>query len=121
MWVYFSGKPYGVCGLFPGDMPYQKFLAILSLWMNSENITKCNSVRGLSYPCINTYFSYSEVFWYYTFYAFNYSAIQENEDCVKETLTNDFWWYEEKMASRNITGAGLGYQVLAVLYLVIIL
>lgn len=116
-----SEKPYGVCGLFPGDAPYQKFLAILSLWMNSENITKCNSVRGLSYPCINAYFSYSEVFWYYTFYVFNYSSIQDNEGCVKDTLTNDFWWYEDKMASRNITGAGLGYQVLAVLYLVIIL
>jgi hypothetical protein len=97
----------GFCTLFPGDPPFLGFIATLSLWMNSPNITNCNSNRGMAPQCIQSYFSYSNILLYYMYAVQMFPMLQDNPQCVKETLTNSFWYYEEILANATVTGSGV--------------
>lgn len=100
-----NGNAY--CSLFPGDYPYQHYLLVFSSWINSPNITNCNSLRGFTPNCVKKYFSfYTELFYYY-YYANLYPQLQSNSECVKDTITYNFWDYEEILANRTIFSAGV--------------
>ena len=103
------GRAY--CSLFPGDYPYRNYIAVISSWLNSPNITNCNSLRGLNQNCVEKYFSYSNELFYYYYYVNLYPLLQNNPQCIKDTITYQYWDEEEVMANRTVISAAEGIAV----------
>ena len=100
-----NAKGLSYCPLFPGDVIYGNYIFYLSLWMNSQKITKCNSRRRMELPCLKshltTYEYHSLV--YYMYMTLYYPYIQGNMMCVKETLNSVFWESEQYMAAEDVS------------------
>jgi hypothetical protein len=112
------GKKY--CPLFPGDVIYSNYIFFLSIWLNSDKITKCNSSRRMELPCIKSHLSEYEynTLVYYMFMTNYYPYIQGNIFCVKEYINKVFWKSELYMASQEISSWSVSLMLSFLLYLV---
>ena len=95
-----EGSSY--CSLFPGDWPYTQYIEVLSSWLNSKNVSYCNSDRGLSENCISAYYSYSVAYSYYKYYVQLFPQLQNNYNCVKNTITYGYWDIEQYLANQTV-------------------
>lgn len=95
------------CTLFPGDYGYSMYIKLLSYWSNSVNITKCNSLRGMSENCVNEYYKYSAQFFYYQHYSGLFPMIMYNTECVKNTITYPYWNLQQYLANQTVYSKSL--------------
>lgn len=86
-----SGDQY--CNLFPGDQPYQDYREWLNKWYNSTEVLKCNTLHRENSVCMQdwwdeTSFTAFSYFWQWKTY---YPQFQQNDECVREVYTSDYW------------------------------
>lgn len=113
-----NAKKY--CKLFPGDPAYTNYVFYLSLWLNSEKITNCNSKRRMSLPCIKTYtdeYNYN-VLVYYIYLVDYYPQLQGNPSCVRESINTIFWESDEYLLDQPVESSSVFVLLLGALYLV---
>jgi hypothetical protein len=84
-----NGTAY--CNLNPGDDYYQRFIEYERRWYNSTYVTKCNTQRRESLPCIETYWDQYDQYLYYYAAATAYPQLQDNQDCVKHIYNQAFY------------------------------
>ena len=85
----FNANRNAYCSPFPGDMPG---LAYYSVWKNAlgASVGICNTLRRFSESCLELIGFKErvlEVTWGYVYY----SQIQNNDACVKNVLTEDYY------------------------------
>lgn len=92
------------CNLAPGDPDFKSLISLSQLWLNSKNVTKCNTERRLSSKCIHTYADsrFYSSYEYYHQKVLNYPKIQSNDDCIKKIFTSDYWAAYTKYMSYKV-------------------
>lgn len=88
-------NPYAqsFCNLAPGDEDFMKLVELYKQWISSNNVTKCNTMRRISLPCIQTYASPSffAKFNYYYLRVQNYPLIQNNDECIQDIYNAEYY------------------------------
>jgi hypothetical protein len=89
----YNSEAEAFCTLFPGDDLYQNYYLSLENWLFSEISGRCNTQRRFNQYCIDSFWdepNTQELQIFYAWYS-NFSLIQHNPTCVKETLTANYW------------------------------
>lgn len=97
-----DGQKY--CNLFPGDLAMQDYLYYVKMWMESEVMELCNTVRRFALPCIKAKwdkYSYS-AFVYYQMLTKDYTYIMTGETCLLDVYAPLFEQFEKDFKSSAI-------------------
>ncbi|OMJ82774.1 hypothetical protein SteCoe_16421 [Stentor coeruleus] len=92
------------CGLGPGDKYFVDMIDLYKIWLNSKNVTNCNTKRRLEKSCYEFYGG-NELAINLTYYSLlysNYAGVQENDKCVKEIYMSDYWNAYEDFISQPV-------------------
>lgn len=81
------------CGLAPADNDFVNFIGLVKQWVNGTEIMNCHTYARTDLKCVNQQANYSFAtnFTYRYLLVNNYSQVQDNDDCVKEIFTSQFW------------------------------
>jgi len=81
------------CLPLPGNTQGKNFLGALSDWLKSSGVSKCNTARRISPHCIWSHWDYLsyQKFLMYSYEYKHYTGIVNNPECVKQSLTQDYW------------------------------
>lgn len=92
----YNSKGQSYCSLFPGDEEYQDFYVRVKKWIKSKEIFLCNTERRFSNTCMSLlqYRPIYDKYQYYELRAKNFTARQDNDECVRMIYTRDY--YEAK-------------------------
>jgi hypothetical protein len=94
------------CQPFPGDSVTVSLLKSLKKWVESKSILACSSERRWDFNCMRKWEpKLYDKLKYDILHYYNYSAIQENDQCIKEIFTYMYWDAKENM---KITSFALG-------------
>ncbi|CAG9328665.1 unnamed protein product [Blepharisma stoltei] len=87
----FQGIKY--CGLFPGDPIASNYFELLKAWYSNANVTLCNSLRRDNPACVKSHWSTKHAleYTYFRLWYQMYSQIQDNDECVMQIYTSNFW------------------------------
>jgi hypothetical protein len=91
------------CGLGPGDIYFVNMIKLLETWLNSKNVTNCNSKRRLEKNCYEFYgdHAFAVNFTYYSLLYSNYAGVQENDKCVQKIYMSEYWNAYEAFISQT--------------------
>lgn len=101
------------CNLAPGDADFMTLVKLYKEWINSSNVTMCNTMRRISLPCIQTYASPSffAKFNYYYLRVQNYPLLIKNDQCIMDIYNNEYYEalnvylsYQESEESSSFAG-----------------
>lgn len=86
------------CKLLPGDSDYADLIEMYKDWVDSEEALNCNTVGRVSLNCMMSYWDYADysTLKYYYYKIQYWPQIQDNEDCVKEIKTYEYWDAKEE-------------------------
>lgn len=87
-----NSESQAYCQPFPGDEVTVALLASLKKWVSSKSILACSSDQRWDFKCMMKWEPklYDKIK-YDMLHYLNYSAIQDNSDCVKEIFTYMYW------------------------------
>ena len=103
------------CQPFPGDEVTVGLLGILKTWVSSKSILACSSDQRWGFKCMMKWEAklYDKIKYHMLMYL-NYTAIQENSDCVKDIFTYMYWDTKEDSKISSLAGALKTFWALAV-------
>lgn len=103
----YSSKGKSHCRPALGDAVGLQFSYYLKKWYGSDEILQCHSLRREASSCMEKWEKYDDLlFAYYGYYLG--AEVHQNLDCVKETLTSDYWEvYQEPDSSASVITASL--------------
>lgn len=89
----YNSEAQSYCTLFPGDDLYQNFVLSTANWLLSEISDRCNTMRRYDKYCIDSFWDEpnTQELEIFAYWQANFTLLQKNPECVKETLTNDYW------------------------------
>ena len=86
------------CHLLPADSDYASLIRMYKRWFTSGEVANCNTVARGSLNCMTTHWKAEEYIQlrYYYLKTKYWPLIHNNEDCVKEIKTSEYWYAEDK-------------------------
>ena len=108
-----KGRKY--CGLFPGDEPMLKYVAVFKEWINSDEAKNCHSYSRFSLNCVEKYWTKEkyEKFAYYYYTVSMWRQLINNEDCVKDMVNYNY--YEAKQNYHSSTAVFIALSTIALI------